>query len=142
VTKRGAPRGRRHRAALLAAALAAAGCASVDRLAPPPWLDAPPPGDNGWIYGVGNYVGALYPEDNLKYALDNARATLSKNLRSRVVSDTKVRETESSSSVRSDVNVTSDFVLEDAEHVDTWIDVDGVRGKRGTVWVLMRVGRG
>lgn len=118
-----------------------AGCASVDHAPPPVWLDSPPT-ETGWIYGVGNYVGALYPEDNLKHALDQARGSLGKSLRARVVSDTHVRETESTSTIRSDVNVSADHLLENAEHVDTWVDVDGVRGRRGTVWVLMRVARG
>lgn len=127
------------RAAVLAALLAA-GCATVDRFAPPVWLDAPP-SEAGYLYGVGNYVGSLYPEDNLKHALDNARTILSRNAESRIVGETNVRETESSSRIVSDVQVSSDNLLQNAEHVDTWIDVEGRRGKRGTVWVLMRVQR-
>lgn len=115
-------------------------CASADEAAPPAWIDAPPQVP-GYIHAIGNYVGALYAEDNLRYALDKARGTLSKNLRSRVKSDTMVRETETRSQLDSEVQVTSDYVLENAEHVDTWVDDAGVRGRAGTVWVLMRVER-
>lgn len=116
----------------------AASCASVDRATPPGWLDSPPI-EERFLYGVGTYVGALYPEDNLKYAMEVARGNLSHSMEARVISDTSVRETESSSRLRSETNVSSDYVLRNSEHVDTWVDVQGVRGKRGTVWVLLRV---
>jgi hypothetical protein len=115
-------------------------CGSVDENAPPAWIDSPPQ-ERAFIYAVGSYVGALYVEDNLSYALDRARGSLSKAIRSHVIADTMVRETETSSRMQSDVKVSTDHHLEKAEHVETWTDRSGERGRPGTVWVLIRVPR-
>jgi hypothetical protein len=117
--------------------LLAAGCASTPH-DPPAWISSPPL-EPGYVHGTGSYVGALYPEDNLGYAMDNARAMLSRSLRSRVVNTTLVRDTDTSSKYSSETLVSTDYVLERSERVATWVDQHGQTGRRGTVWVLMRI---
>lgn len=97
--------------------------------------------DDAFIYGIGSYVGALHREDNQGYAMENARAMLSRNLRSRVINATNVRETEATSEISSETLVSTDHVLQNSELVSTWVDYQGRMGKRGTVWVLMRIAR-
>ncbi|HLU37766.1 MAG TPA: hypothetical protein VK081_00170, partial [Planctomycetota bacterium] len=66
---------------------------------------------------------------------------LARNLQSRVVNLTNVRETEATSAITSETLVSSDYVLQNAELVATWIDREGHTGRPGTVWVMMRIPR-
>jgi hypothetical protein len=120
-------------------ALAAAGCRSTPP-EPPAWVNAPPT-EPEYLYGIGSYVGALHAEDNHGYAMEQARAMLSRNLQSRVVNTIDLRETEATSRLRSESLVSSDFVVQNSELVATWVDAHGQTGRRGTVWVLMRIPR-
>lgn len=120
--------------------LVATGCASTTAYDPPAWINNPPL-EPGYLHGVGAYVGALHSEDNQGYAMEQARAMLSRSLKSRVVNSTTVRDTESSSRMVSETLVSSDYVLEHSELVATWVDYGGRTGRRGTVWVLMRIPR-
>jgi hypothetical protein len=124
---------------LLLGACALLGCASTT-YDPPAWINDPPIED-GFIYGIGSYVGALHPEDNQGYAVEQARGMLSRNLSSRVVNSVVVRETNAESSLSSDTLVSSEYVLKNSELVSSWVDYGGTTGRRGTVWVLMRIGR-
>lgn len=107
---------------------------------PPAWVNSPPM-DEGYLYGIGSYGGALHSEDNQGYAMEQARGMLSRNLRSRVVNETNVRETEATSEIRSETLVSTDYVLQNSELVSTWVDYRGYMSKPGTVWVLMRIQR-
>lgn len=115
------------------------GCAST-AYDPPAWIRTLPT-EPEYLYGIGSYVGALHPEDNQGYAIEQARGMLSRNLASRVVNSVTVRETNSESTGTSETLVSSDFVLKNSELVSTWVDYGGYTGRRGTVWVLMRIGR-
>lgn len=130
---------RRPTAILVLATLGGLGCAST-AYDPPEWVSNPPLEDN-YLYGIGSYVGALHREDNQVYAVDQARAMLSRNLSSRVVSDSTVRETNADSSFRAETTVNSDYVVQNSELVSTWVDYHGQTGRPGTVWVLMRIAR-
>lgn len=121
----------------LALLLAAVGCATPGN-EPPTWINNPPL-EPEYLHGVGSYVGALHSEDNQGYAMENARAMLSRSLKSRVVNSTSVRDTDASSRMTSDTLVSTDYVLQNSELVATWVDQAGTLGRRGTVWVLMRI---
>ncbi|MEZ5963216.1 MAG: hypothetical protein R3F56_05140 [Planctomycetota bacterium] len=134
-----AGRGRAHTLALAAAAALVAACAGT-QADPPDWIYNPPMED-GYLHGIGSYVGALHSEDNQGYAMEQARAMLSRSLRSRVVNLTNVRDSEASSDIHSETLVSSEYVLQNSELVNTWIDYGGQTGRPGTVWVLMRIPR-
>lgn len=123
--------------ARVAAVVLAAACATT-QVDPPDWIYNPPMED-GYLHGIGSYVGALHSEDNQGYAMEQARAMLSRSLHSRVVNLTNVRETEATSEIHSETLVSSEYVLKNSELVATWIDYSGQTGRRGTVWVLMRI---
>ncbi len=119
--------------------LVASGCQTTV-YEPPAWINNPPI-DAGFFYGIGSYVGALHPEDNQGYAMEQARGMLSRNMQSRVINNTNMRDTEASSTIRSETLVSTDYVLQNSELVSTWVDYQGRTGRRGTVWVLLRIPR-
>lgn len=107
---------------------------------PPEWISKPP-ADAGYLYGIGSYVGSLHAEDNLAHATDQARGMLSRNISSRVQNETVLRDDERTSRMKSETTVSADFVLENSELVQSWVDYVGNTGRPGTVWVLMRIAR-
>lgn len=122
---------------------ASASCAATG-IDPPLWVNNPPI-EKDYLHGIGSYVGALHAEDNHGYAMDQARAMLSRSLQARVVNVTDMRDTEtttsSDTSYTSHTLVSTDHVLRNSELVATWVDYAGRTGRRGTVWVLMRIPR-
>lgn len=130
-------RGGPSRPLAIVAVAAVAACASTE-FDPPAWISNPPL-DTDYLYGIGSYVGALHPEDNQGYAMEQARAMLSRSLQARVVNLTNVRDNEASSSITSETLVSTDYVLRNSELLSSWVDYAGNTGRRGTVWVLMRI---
>jgi len=116
------------------------GCASTPAAEAPSWIDRPPY-DGEYLYGRGAYYGALNPEDNFVHAMSNAREEIAKNLQSRVQGETVIRQTQASTRWKSSVLVDADEIIEMAELVDNWVDKWGLYGRKGTVWVLMRIPR-
>jgi hypothetical protein len=117
-----------------------AACCQSPVSEPPNWIYNPPL-EAAYLYGIGSYVGALHPEDNQGYAMKVARTNLSHSLQSRVKNTTNMEETERASRIHSHTEESTDHVLQNSELVATWVDVQGTAGKRGTVWVLMRIAR-
>lgn len=124
--------------ALLAPVACVACVASV--YDPPEWVSTPPV-DADYLYAIGSYIGSLHPEDDLAHAIDAARGMLSKNISSRVTNETTVRENEHTSRMKSETTVNADFVLKNSELLQSWTDYQGNTGRRGTVWVLMRIAK-
>ena len=110
-----------------------ASCATI-----PEWVDSPP-AQEGYLYETGNFWGSLDPTDNEKNALKVAYTRLAHARETKVSSSVKIndvggdRRGSSESTARSDVSITN------AEHLETWRDVDGLRGPRRGVWVLVRI---
>ena len=103
----------------------------------PTWIDAPPSGA-GYLYATGSFVGSLYPEDNRRNAIEDAVTNLSRQIEARVRESTVVRSDSHSSNVQRRAEVSTDLEVENWELVASWRDDDGVRGVRGTEWVLIR----
>lgn len=128
-------------AGLLFFVLFSAGCGLLGprrEVSPPPTWIASPPVTDGYIYAIGQFVGALYPEDNLKYALEDARAKLADRLRAYVESASEVRIRGQDERFRSDTRIETRGELKNIEHVASWTDVDGTCGPKGQEWVLVR----
>jgi hypothetical protein len=104
---------------------------------PPDWIDTLPV-DDGFIYQHGFYIGSLYPEDNLKNALEAGRAQIAQSLKIRVESTRVVRTHNDTQTFRGQERITADSEIRNIEHVATWTDHHGLRGPPGQVWVLLR----
>jgi hypothetical protein len=129
-------------ASLAAAALVLClpGCASTSAESAPGWIDQPPL-DDEYLYAIGAYHGALYPENNYVHAMTRAREEIAKNMQSRVQGSSVLKQSMTQTRWKSEVLVDADEVLEMAEVVDNWVDTRGAHSRRGTVWVLMRMPR-
>jgi hypothetical protein len=103
----------------------------------PSWIDTPPQAD-GYVYAVGEFVGALHPEDNPTYAVKKARAELADRLKFRVQSTSEVRVRDDDTRFRSDTRIESTADIKNVELIEMWTDFDGVKGPKGQVFVLVR----
>src|SRR5690606_21424165 len=126
---------------LLALLLIPTACSSLssrqEATPAPSWINAPPV-ENGYLYAIGHFHGALFPEDNLKYALEDARAKLADRLRAYIESASEVRIRGESERFSSDTRIETRGEVKNIEHIATWRDVDGVFGPKGQEWVLVR----
>lgn len=106
----------------------------------PAWIDKPPV-DSTYLYAVGTYWGSLNPADNEKNAIADATTRLAQAIRTRVQSLQSVKSDEGSVSAQGTALLEADGQVQNAQHLETWRDVDGLRGRSGSVWVLLRVER-
>ncbi len=136
---------RRARAAggVLALTLCVVSCSSAPGPggSAPDWVDAPPT-DAAYLYGTGSFVGSFYTRDNEKNAIETAKKNLANRIRSDVVTASRIRYTTSGQSGTAESRATSEVQLQNVELIQTWRDLDGLRSKPGTVWVLVRVPKG
>lgn len=112
-------------------------CSSPEPIEVPAWIDNPPTAERH-IYATGTYWGSLNPADNEKNAVADGQKNLGRALQSQVDSVTQLRDRGSDRVGRGDSTVSSKVTVANMELISTWRDVDGVRGPRGCVWVLVR----
>lgn len=120
---------------LLAATFGCAGLTERGSGRLPGWVSSPPV-ESGWVHAVGHSTGALYPDDNLRYALDDGRAHLAKAL------EIDIEQTVVLQVRNEDANFESETVIEgtgritNIHHLATYEQKsdDG----RVEVWVLLK----
>jgi hypothetical protein len=112
-------------------------CSAPEPVEVPAWIDNPPTTDRH-IYATGTYWGSLNPADNEKNAVLDGQKNLGRALQSQVDSVTKIKDRGSDRVGQSDSTVSSKVTVANMELIATWRDVDGVRGPRSCVWVLVR----
>lgn len=108
---------------------------------PPRWVETFPGGDDQFIYGVGS-AGVTFdrnPSRSKQHAIERAMQDLSYQIKTEVVVISELRETSHSSTLTVDGINLSDSDLEGVEIVEIWTDTDGVAGRRGRTWVLVRL---
>jgi hypothetical protein len=131
-------------AGVLGLALQLTGCGAgparrdLDDRPVPVWIHKLPLEEN-YIYESGSYFGSLNPNDNEKNAVKTAMTRLAHAVESRVHSRVRVRASQGDTLAQHHADVTSEVVLRNAQHLESWTDVEGRVGQRGTVWVLVRV---
>ena len=106
----------------------------------PAWIDQPPYDDDN-LYAVGSFVGSLDPNDNYKNAIKDAARALARAFKTQVSSDVVLRRRNTSTRLDERTRSMTDTLLQQMEHVATWVDVEGAYSQRHTVWVLVRAAK-
>jgi hypothetical protein len=99
-----------------------------------------PPVDDNYLYAVGSYVGAFYPEDNRKHAVKAAIANLGAQMRTRVKDRMVMTSSGGSASVARRAEAIADNAVQNAQPTAYWVDWEGDVDSNapGTVYVLVR----
>lgn len=111
---------------------------------PPNWVMNPPTSADA-LYALGISGPTFYPEDAVKYAAENGRAELGRNISSNVTSALLAVATNEGTTVDTAyaTQVTHDYsegLVENSQVVATWIDRSGsYSGVSGTTYALVKI---